>query len=103
MVELADAADSKSAEGNLVGVRPPLPAPLASVNNRERLWRDRRLGVEECGGPGFSVAVEAEAVVEAVGAVDPEFYGPGLKGVAAPEGGPGDLAFCVLRFERGNL
>ena len=27
MVELADAADSKSAEGNLVGVRPPLPAP----------------------------------------------------------------------------
>lgn len=28
MVELADAADSKSAEGNLVGVRPPLPAPL---------------------------------------------------------------------------
>jgi hypothetical protein len=27
MAESADAADSKSAEGNLVGVRPPLPAP----------------------------------------------------------------------------
>ena len=26
MAELADAADSKSAEGNLMGVRPPLPA-----------------------------------------------------------------------------
>ena len=32
MVELADAADSKSAEGNLVGVRPPLPAPLKSIS-----------------------------------------------------------------------
>ena len=31
MVELADAADSKSAEGNLVGVRPPLPAPILTA------------------------------------------------------------------------
>ena len=31
MAELADAADSKSADRKVVGVRPPLPAPTKSI------------------------------------------------------------------------
>ena len=37
MAELADAADSKSAEGNLVGVRPPLPAQINQSFTTEQL------------------------------------------------------------------
>ena len=40
MAELADAADSKSAEAyHLVGVRPPLPAPDLNPFGSFGLWR----------------------------------------------------------------
>ncbi len=40
MAELADAADSKSAEGNLVGVQPPLPAPKGKLLRISNLAKD---------------------------------------------------------------
>jgi hypothetical protein len=44
MAELADAADSKSADRKVVGVRPPLPAPasnisrISSLENVQIVW-----------------------------------------------------------------
>ena len=51
MVELADAADSKSADRKVVGVRPPLPAPK-TMNLREMALPDWKAipCSSECGG-----------------------------------------------------
>ena len=37
MAELADAADSKSADRKVVGVRPPLPAPKDHQSNNHKI------------------------------------------------------------------
>ena len=37
MAELADAADSKSADRKVMGVRPPLPAPIKSKNKLNKM------------------------------------------------------------------
>jgi hypothetical protein len=37
MAELADAADSKSADRKVVGVRPPLPAPIKFTNKSNKM------------------------------------------------------------------
>jgi hypothetical protein len=37
MAELADAADSKSADRKVMGVRPPLPAPIKSRNKPKEM------------------------------------------------------------------
>jgi hypothetical protein len=37
MAELADAADSKSADRKVVGVRPPLPAPIKLKNKPNKM------------------------------------------------------------------
>ena len=49
MAELADAADSKSADRKVVGVRPPLPAP--SIFNKNNCLRS----IKPLGSRGFFV------------------------------------------------
>ena len=41
MAELADAADSKSADLRVMGVRPPLPAPIIKTSAINSLVRER--------------------------------------------------------------
>ncbi len=56
MAELADAADSKSAEGYLVGVRPPLPAPYEPDYGIE--FDDESFGIARLAG----VSLKSECV-----------------------------------------
>ena len=45
MAELADAADSKSADRKVVGVRPPLPAPSKSVMKNSSLQPSQQISL----------------------------------------------------------
>ena len=46
MAELADAADSKSADRKVVGVRPPLPAPKKTKSKSNKMSKvDAILGL----------------------------------------------------------
>ena len=64
MAESADAADSKSAEGNLVGVRPPLPAPQTIKTFVERL-STRLLGALRAGPTSLGLCSAEENLMEA--------------------------------------
>src|ERR1017187_5573964 len=57
MAELADAADSKSADRKVVGVRPPLPAPYLTVFKICSLENGEFLCAQNCAQsvPGFSL------------------------------------------------
>jgi len=48
MAELADAADSKSADRKVVGVRPPLPAPIKSTVYRLNASPDSVFCAQSC-------------------------------------------------------
>ena len=45
MAELADAADSKSADRKVMGVRPPLPAPTYNYFIMNNLYRYNTPGI----------------------------------------------------------